>query len=65
MKHVLIKRSRPGWEKAFDTDEEANHALYNCICRECVNAYDLRMNCTINDLLATDCGCEYDYEVEE
>jgi hypothetical protein len=63
--YTIIKLSRPGWDKTFDTEEEARVELHNHICNECIDAYDIGINCTIDDLLATDCGCEYYVEIEE
>lgn len=65
MIHVVTKLSKTGWVKTFNTEEEARVELYNHICKSCIHAEELTMDSPINDLLATDCGCEYDYEVEE
>ena len=64
MNHILTKLSRPGWEKTFDSEEEARDILYQHICRSCINAEGLTVDSTIEDLLCTDCGCEYSYEVD-
>ena len=65
MKYTVIKLSRPGWDKTFDTEEEARETLYAHICKSCILAEELTADSTIDDLLATDCGCEYYVEIEE
>lgn len=63
MKHVVIKLLMTGWYKVFDTEEEARDELYKHICQSCLVAEGLTTESTIEHLLATNCGCEYDYEV--
>ncbi len=72
---TLIKLSSPGWEKEFQNEEDAREELYSHICGICRKgdvAKDLETNeviwesepvdnnSTINDLLCTPCGCDFD-----
>lgn len=76
--HKLFKLSAPGWEKEFETKEELRVELFKHICGICVNGekvYDdtgdvvwesqsVDEHSSINDLLCTPCGCEFDVELE-
>ena len=64
MIYFLTKLSKPGWDKTFDTEEEARNELFTHICNECIDVYDIGLSCTIEDLLSTDCGCEYSFDSE-
>lgn len=64
MIYFLTKLSKPGWDKTFDTEEEARAELYNHICKSCILEEELTMNSSIDDLLATACGCEYIFDSE-
>lgn len=77
MKHILHKRSTPGWSKEFETEESAYAELLTHICGECLSGDHELIGTTerhamtppnpavIEDLLGTPCGCEYDFEVEK
>lgn len=58
----LTKLSAPGWVKRFNSEKEARNELYKWICGQCKEEYAIRAYSTIDDLLWTDCGCEFDYE---
>jgi hypothetical protein len=74
----LFKLSEPGWEKDYNTPEEARLELYNHICKICREgdkAYDkegtlvyesdpVNEKSTIGELLSTACGCEFDVEFD-
>jgi hypothetical protein len=77
--NVLFKLSAPGWEKEFTSKEELRKELYThmCgICRQGDKAYDpetneviwesspVNENSSIDELLFTACGCEFDVELE-
>ena len=65
MIYSLTKLSRTGWVKTFHTEEEVRNELYTHICKSCILAEELTLDSTIDDLLATDCGCEYYVKIEE
>jgi hypothetical protein len=56
---TLMKVSHPGWEKDFNTEQEVANELSKYVCRSCKLAEELSDNPTIDDLLNTDCGCEF------
>lgn len=64
MIYFLTKLSKPGWDKTFDTEQAARDELYTHICKSCILAEELTAESTIDDLLATDCGCEYIFDSE-
>jgi len=64
MIYFLTKLSKPGWDKTFDTEEEARNELYTHICKPCILAEELTLDSTIDELLATDCGREYIFDKE-
>lgn len=75
--YIVEKHSAPGWEKKFDSYEEALEQLKSCICNSCkksgwkVDEYDLGHELLleyeeinenhVSDLLTTPCGCEYGF----
>ena len=65
MKFVLIKMSAPGWEKKFKTRSEARDELYKHICSQCTTEEGITKNSKIEDMLATACGCEFDFEEQK
>lgn len=73
MTHELKKLSAPdSWTKLFSTLEEARKELLSHICGTCLRGdegyWGLGAPNTenIEELLATGCGCEYDYrELDE
>lgn len=65
--HVLTKESSPGWEKSFDTREEALAELLRHICGDCLaggETGEIPHQDSISDLLSTPCGCEFWYETQ-
>lgn len=77
--HTLFKLSKPGWEKDFATTEELRTELFKHICGVCRVGEEVKdsttdeviweaspvdENSTIDDLLCTSCGCEFDVEIE-
>jgi hypothetical protein len=60
---LLIKLSDPGWEKFFVSERDAKRELYKHICGLCVKQYGITDDSSVNDLLSTDCGCEFMVEV--
>lgn len=77
MKHILHKRSAPGWTKEFETPEAAAAELLTHVCGECLagemamvgtdekHTFPAPDQSSIPDLLGTPCGCEYEYEVAQ
>lgn len=68
---LLIKISDPGWEKQFPNEIELLAELKKHICGRCYAGenYDDDNspkidpdNCTIEELLCTPCGCEFDVQ---
>lgn len=62
MSVTLVKASVPGWEKNFDTEEEARVELLKHICSTCLEGYGefkTPDQGDIKSLLGTPCGCEY------
>lgn len=55
----LIKLSAPGWEKEFETEDEARKELYNYICRDCREGDGVDENSEIAHMLWTACGAEF------
>lgn len=72
MKIRLIKISAPGWEKDFDSEEEARDELYNYVCHMCRQGDEMveygwdpnpiDEKSSLEDMLSTPCGCEFDVE---
>ena len=68
---ILIKRSDPGWEKEFQTEEELKTELYNWICKDCKEGCDeeyegfvhveppIGLTSSLAEMLSTSCGCEF------
>lgn len=75
----LIKISAPGWEKEFNTEDETRNELFKHVCGICQagdKAYNhegeliyesspVDENSSVEDLLCTACGCEFDVEMME
>lgn len=61
----LIKMSAPGWEKEFETEEEARKELYNHICSLCIEGDGVTEDSTIDHMLWTACGAEYFFEDDD
>ena len=73
----LTKLSEPGWERDFFTEDGARKELFKRICSMCQRGDEfvsddgevlhkdapVDKNSSIYDLLATPCGCEYDFEI--
>ena len=77
--NLLFKLSAPGWEKEFSSKEELRKELYQHICGICRKGDEARdpktneviwesspvdENSSIDELLCTPCGCEFDVELE-
>ena len=74
---ILIKRSSPGWEKEFQTEEELKTELYSWICAGCkagcYEEYDgivheespIDWTSSLDEMLSTACGCEFCVEEDE
>lgn len=71
---TLHKRSIPSWTKEFATEADACAELLTHICGKClagemsmVNAptehFPAPLRDSIDDLLGTPCGCEFEYEI--
>lgn len=66
----LIKMSVPGWDKEFDDIDELRKELLSYICKMCLEGdtefeiKPLSKDASIDELLATACGCEFDVEYE-
>lgn len=56
---MLTKLSSPGWDKEFDDEESLRNELVKYICNMCMEEDELFFNSSVNDLLATACGCEF------
>ena len=73
----LIKRSDPGWEKEFQTEEELKAELYNWICKGCKEGCDeefdgfvhieppIDLTSSLDEMLSTACGCEFCVEEDD
>ena len=61
----LLKLSAPGWEKIFKSEIEVRNELYKLICNLCKEEDDIRANSSLDDMLCTACGLEFDYESTE
>lgn len=59
----LDKMSGSGWDKPkeFETKEELRQELLLHICGLCTEDFG-SWTPTVEDLMGTACGCEYDYE---
>jgi hypothetical protein len=69
----LIYLPNEGWEEEFETKEELQQKLYQCICVYCrdgekiynrlgeliYESTPVNSKSSIGDLLATACGCEF------
>ena len=68
----LIKASKPGWIKEFDSEQELKEELYNNICNICKEGsseyidegvlYEeppITLDNTIDQMLSSPCGCEF------
>lgn len=74
MKHILHKRSAPGWSKGFETEDDARAKLLSHVCEDCLkgelalvghddkHTFPAPDKNSIFDLLGTPCGCEFEYE---
>jgi hypothetical protein len=64
----LVKMSSPGWEKEFDDADKLRIELLSYICCSCMLGdpdFDFKPvsdDATVDELLATACGCEFDVE---
>lgn len=65
MTYTLYKMSAPGWEIEFDTEEEARVRLLTHICHQCRAEMRIMEDSSIDVMLGTDCGCEFDVDVNE
>lgn len=72
---ILEKMSSPGWIKQFESEAELKTVLWSHICKSCrtgeINSetgelYPFSQGVTeessIDEMLATPCGCEFDVE---
>lgn len=62
MKYTLTKLSQPGWERDFYDKQSLQRQLYLNICEQCRCEEAITEISTIADMLATACGCEFNYE---
>lgn len=62
MKFSLLKLSDPGWIKEYDNTLELKAELYTHICKDCCDVDGISETSAIGNMLATSCGCEYDWE---
>ena len=58
-KYILTKCSFSGWQKVFGSELDAREELRKHICYSCVEDYS---PISIEDMLGTNCGYEFDYE---
>lgn len=67
----LIKLSEPGWIKTFTNEIDLRAELYKHICSHCregelddqlLLSEAVNENSSIDDMLSTSCGCEYQVE---
>lgn len=65
MKYILIKASKPGWTKEFDSKNKAKNHLFEYICIDCMKSDKIQKNSSIQKMLNTSCGLEFDYEEKE
>lgn len=65
MKFKLVKMSGPGWEKKFSTRSAARDELFKYICTQCSTEEGITANSKIEAMLATACGCEFDFEEQK
>lgn len=63
MTYVLYKMSAPGWKLEFDTEEQARDELLKHICDQCRTTMRITEGSSIDEMLGTDCGCEFDVDV--
>ena len=68
----LHKLSASGWTKEFDNEIDLKEELYNHICDLCrvgkeeFNRFNpIDANSSIEDMLFTDCGCEFAVEYDD
>ena len=60
----LFKLSEPGWTKEFDTDVELQQELFMWMCEQCQCEEAITEISSINDMLATACGCDFGVGLE-
>lgn len=60
MPFILTKLSAPGWEKEFGTKEATRLELSRYICVLCRKVEHVTDDSSIEDMLSTACGCEFD-----
>jgi hypothetical protein len=58
----LIKFSSPGWRKRFNNDIDLKLEMYSHVCGMCRKVYTITESSSMDDLLSTDCGCEFGIE---
>lgn len=66
--YILEKLSNTGWEKKYETKEEAVEELRKWICKGCIEGDPslpdifppVEDESDAGELLSTSCGCEFD-----
>lgn len=62
MRYKLIKCSLPGWEEIYNSKEETKENLVKNICSCCERENSITQDSSIDEMLATPCGCEFEVE---
>jgi hypothetical protein len=63
--YTVTKYSMPGWEKTFDTYNQAKECLYSYICHLCRDQDAITISSSIEDMLSTPCGCEFGVDKDD
>ena len=61
-KYTLIKMSAPGWSKDYSSRGPLKEELFKHICNQCRTEEGIKESSSIDEMLGTACGCEFDVE---
>ena len=63
MRFKLYKLSAPGFVKECSSEQDIRDILYPYICNICLDEYSITNIRSIDEMLGTPCGCEFDYDI--
>lgn len=63
IKYSLCKLSSPGFTKEYPSNLDAKAELFRWICGLCIEDYNLTKDSSIDEMLGTPCGCEFEIDI--
>ena len=60
VKYSLSKLSSPGFTKEYSSELDMKAELFMWVCGLCIEDYNLTKDSSIDEMLETPCGCEFE-----